>query len=105
MGRDKKDLNQRFRHRDRYTGEFGLRASIGSRTRSPEGNSFGGFQLWEETMSRNFLVTAVAAASLVAFSASGFAQEAIKSSKSDTSDRMGGGGGAKGAGALPRRKS
>ena len=55
-------------------------------------------------MSRNFLVTAVAAASLVAFSASGFAQEAIKSSKSDTSDRMGGGGGAKGAGALPRRK-
>ncbi len=46
-------------------------------------------------MSRNFLVTAVAAASLVAFSASGFAQEAIKSSKSDTSDRMGGGGGAR----------
>jgi uncharacterized protein YdeI (BOF family) len=49
-------------------------------------------------MSRNFLVTAVAAVSLVAFSASGFTEEAIKGSKSDTSDRMGGGGGAKGAG-------
>ena len=49
-------------------------------------------------MSRNFLVTAVAAVSLVAFSASGFTEEAIKGSKSDTSDRMGGGGGAKGDG-------
>ena len=50
-------------------------------------------------MSSNFLVTAVAAVSLVAFSASGFTEEAIKGSKSDTSDRMGGGGGRSGGSA------
>ena len=56
-------------------------------------------------MSRNFLVTAVATVSLVAFSASGFAEEVIKGSKSDTSDRMGGGGGAKGAGGVAKTKT
>lgn len=50
-------------------------------------------------MSSNFLVTAVAAVSLVAFSASGFTEEAIKGSKSDTSERMGGGGGVRTSGA------
>jgi hypothetical protein len=58
----------------------------------------------EDVMSYRLLIVALMAAS-VGFATQSYAETTVKSSKSNTSDRMGGGGGGKGAAGLTTVKS